>query len=327
MKSLLEYSDFEFCLVSNGCTSEENELLMSLSMNDERLSYYCYSEDEIFTHGVVLDALQSQCCEEYFCFMDSDIFASKRLPDFNNLLLEDTVGIFSCMPSWVLPKEYIFEVDFRILLGTYNQLPNGDSIGSTYFAIYNQKCLGQIKQHYNVSFKEGPRSDQSLYVGDVMSSLGFNQEFFDTGKVINVLMRKHNMKLINIDLTNMHHIGGLSFETTARSLNNYDSLKERLKNMLENRVITNHLVQIYRKLMFYKRFSRLDSVEFEINYQQRVLRRNAIRKYFGDLIIALDSESSCPILPSFDDAFLNRRLSDMSHAFIKNYLMFDFVED
>ena len=112
--SLLEYTTYHFCLVSNGCSPKERAILQKTTNEYERLSYYCFPTNQMQIHGKVLTHLQARCQEEYFCFMDSDIFAIADLQNLEQIIKDKNLaGLFSAMPLWVKWSEYTFNQNFK----------------------------------------------------------------------------------------------------------------------------------------------------------------------------------------------------------------------
>jgi len=269
-------------------------------------------------HGKVIDYLQAKSQDEYFCFMDSDIFAISELPDLEKVMEEENLsGLFSAMPLWVKKSEYIFKNNFRNMLGTYNQLYDGQCIGSTYFAIYKSKHLREIIEYYGASFEESLAKNLSIEIQNQLNKIGFNHTFFfDTGKVINLLLHHHGYKLRNINLPQLCHIGGTSYETT------YQSQAVSKRKLISQWIKSTSLKSIFSKLSAYrrdkyfkKRFGHVPVQEYDFNYNQRVVHRNATRKHFLSLFLSLSENRVIPEPPDFHDKEIsdNVRIAHLSY--------------
>lgn len=318
VESFIDNSSYRFCLVSNGCLPKERALLKKVSEQYECLSYYCYPTHHTQIHGRVLTHLQAMCQEQYFCFMDSDIFATGPLPNLEELIKkENLTGLFSAMPIWVKQSEYVFKSNFKIMAGTYNQMQDGTCIGSTYFAIYKNEHLNQIIQHYGISFEECVRLNLPIEIQQELQKMGYHQTIFDTAKVINLLLKKHQLHLKNLEIPQLCHIGGTSYATNPTS-----SFASR-KKILIQKIKNSHLKIIWTKLRainFKQRFKNVSKEEYQINYNQRILYRNITRQHFLKLYQALKENGKLPQLPVFKDKEISDNLTKAHQKYIEAFM-------
>jgi len=152
--SLLDNSKLSFRLVSNGCSKKEILELKEICSLSSRLSFFNFPSSRMQTHGIVLNILYHFNKEDYFCFMDSDIFATKPIPDF--LLLFESSNLsasFSALPIWVRKRDLIVKSHFNVMFGTNNQTNDNRTLGSSYFAIYKYLDLCEIIKEYKVGFE------------------------------------------------------------------------------------------------------------------------------------------------------------------------------
>ena len=317
-KSLCTYLSANFIQVSNNCTLKERSTLKHNAITQEKLNYHCYPTNQMNLHGKVIDYLQAMSQDEYFCFMDSDIFAISELPDLEKVMEEENLsGLFSAMPLWVKKSEYIFKNNFRNMLGTYNQLDDGQCIGSTYFAIYKSKDLREIIEYYGASFEESSAKNLSIEIQNQLNKIGFNQTFFDTGKVINLLLHHHGYKLRNINLPQLCHIGGTSYETTNRS--QAVPKRKKISQWIESttlKSIFSKLFEYRRNQSFKKRFAHVPVQEYDFNYNQRVVHRNTTRKHFLNLFLALSDNKGILEPPDFQDKEINENVRKAHYSYI-----------
>ena len=209
--SLLEHTDYNYRLVSNGCNLEENKILISLANSDDRISYWCSPASKVIDHGHILNMLQEMCKDEFFCFMDSDIFATSQIPDVLPILNKYKYkALFSCLPIWVKDDECTFRKKFKHLNGTYNQLEDGQCIGNTYWSIYHNDTLKEILQFYKIGFEPINSIKVSPYLKKQISIIGYTPISFDTGKLINLILVLKGIHIQNIELKSLIHIGGVS---------------------------------------------------------------------------------------------------------------------
>lgn len=320
--SLLEYTTYSFCLVSNGCSQKERAILTNLCDTNKRLSYYCFPTNTMQIHGKVLTHLQAKCKEEYFCFMDSDIFATTTLPDLKQIIQkENLTGLFTGMPLWVKQSEYVFKPNFKGMVGTFNQIEHKNCIGSTYFAIYNNKNLNQIIQHYGVCFDETASINLPKEIQQENIRMGYYQTSFDTGKVINLFLNKHNFQLKNIKTPELCHIGGTSYETTYRD-HQYTSKRKQFKNWLLKSAFRKILLKYIEKRKennIKRRYKDSPIEEYLINYNQRRLHRDRTRQYFLELFLYLRDRKSIPVLPIFKDKEISKNIAEANQYYIQNF--------
>jgi hypothetical protein len=272
-------------------------------------------------HGEVLTHLQARCREEYFCFMDSDIFATALLPDLGNIIKsKNLTGLFSAMPLWVKKSEYIFKYNFKGMLGTFNQMEDSTCIGSTYFAIYKNEDLNQIIQYYGVCFDECGRLTLPIDIQNELQKLGYHQTSFDTGKVINLLLNKHSFLLKNIEIPELCHIGGTSYETTYQSqaISKKQHLKEWLLKSPLKPILSKYIEERKEKSLK-ERYKNAPKEEYEINYSQRGLHRNITLQHFLNLFLALRDNQPLPIAPIFKDVEITQKVKQAHEAYIQNF--------
>jgi len=316
--SLLEYSDFNFRLVSNGCTIKERNQLTQLSESNCRLSYHCYPTNKCAVHGHVLNYLQAMTDEDYFCFMDSDIFAFSKI-SLADFMYKNAAAYFSAMPIWVKDSECNMSSNFHIMSGNFNMLDNNQCIGGSYFAVYNNTQLTEIMQHYSVGFEQCRLSQLSIEAQQILKSINFRQSIFDTGKAINVLMNSHGLKLTNIDLSNLIHLGGLSFETSLRKNKTWkENVKNNLQMYLPNSVLPKS-IKTEDWSRFIKYYKDTPQEEYEINYNQKIVRRNLIRQYFLQVFNALKNNINIPDLPKIEDEEIQEKLVRAQKTYVMTY--------
>lgn len=320
--SLLENTIYRFCLVSNGCSPKERAVLKKITESNERLSYYCFPTNQMQIHGKVLNHLQAIHTETYFCFMDSDIFATAKFPDLKQIMeKENLTGLFAGMPLWVKESEYTFKPIFKGMLGTFNKMEDNICIGSTYFALYKNEDLNQIIQYYGVCFDEITRNNLPADIQQKLQRLGYYQNSFDTGKVINLLLNKHNLHLKNIEIPALCHIGGTSYETTYQNQHR-TSRKQQLKEQLLKSPLKTVLLKYFegsKERNLKARYKNTSVEEYQINFNQRVLHRNHTRKHFLKLFLALRNNEPLPVSPGFMDREITQKVAQAHKSYIQNF--------
>jgi len=308
--SLLKWSDCSFHLVSNGCHPAEQRYLQNLCAQDKRLEYRAMPTKTSLPHGQVLNYLQAINQLDYFCFIDSDIFATGDFLTEIMLQLKNYAGTFSGMPIWVKQEEETLPHDFRHMVGTFNRTDKGDCIGSTYVALYDNRALTEIMQSTGISFEEYHWHEIPREIQEKLSNLGLQKDSYDTAKVINLLLLAQGSKLRNLELPNLCHIGGTSFQV------HYDNqtlgLKRRLLNQLMRTKLAAPLEAIQQRrttASYQKRYQASPEAELHLNRQQRSQQRNPVRQYLLLLLNALFQGATLPPLPSTGDQEIDNRLS------------------
>ncbi len=285
--SLLKWTSATFRLVSNGCLPQEQQYLSKLCHQNSQLEYWSIPTNNILPHGQALNYLQAMTQDQYFCFMDSDIFVTG---DFTAEIAEyktDHAGIFSGMPIWVKSEEEVFPPGFRSMTGMFNRTSEGLPLGSTFFSIYNNQLLTELMQSTGIGFEEYRWSEIPTSVQNRINTLGLAIDIYDTSKVLNLLLLADNKKLINLNLASLCHIGGTSFQVFN---NNQQNFKRKFIDKLPGEQIQNLIelcLECRAVAIFKKRYANAPEAEFQLNADQRIARRNPVRQYFLELLNAL----------------------------------------
>jgi hypothetical protein len=295
--------------VSNGCLPAERRYLQSLCRQDERLAFWSIPTKSSLPHGQVLNYLQAMSRADYFCFMDSDLFATGDfLADITPKLASHT-GIFSGMPIWVKEEEEVLPHAFRHMTGTFNRTDRGVCLGSTYVALYDNHALTDIMQSTGIGFDEYRWHEIPALVQEPLLSLGLHKDSYDTGKVLNLLLLSQGAELLNLDSPALCHIGGTSFQV------HYDNQPQSIKGRIVNRLLNSKLgsplkaVRERRTIASYqKRYQDASEAEFHLNVRQRSQHRNPVRQYLLRLLNALFQDAAVPPPPVTGDEEIDRKL-------------------
>ena len=89
--SLLEHSDCQVRLVSNGCDAAERRLLAQLADSQVDMSYHEIPCPQMLAHHDALKHLHALSDGDFFCFVDSDLLATGPFMDELLPLIEDQV--------------------------------------------------------------------------------------------------------------------------------------------------------------------------------------------------------------------------------------------
>ena len=271
--SLLRWSDCKFRLIANGSRSEESEMLKRVCDEHPRLEFNRLPSSATAKHGHVLDYLLKQECSEYFCFMDSDIFATGEFISELLTNLDGNSAVFSCSPLWCGPDEQVLP-DFDVRMrGWYNRSISGLCLGSSYFAIYDTKVLTNIVEDSNITFRRYDWKEVPTQYQQDLIHLGLRKNIYDTGKLLNLLLLIKGEKLVIRESPVLTHLGGMS-----------------------NRILSDHAGQRTLETIL-KNVSGELSEEGAGQLLESLKRREAILIYFGQLLKYLFENNRKPTLP------------------------------
>jgi len=209
--SILKWSDCSLRLVSNGCAPEESNMLELLCQKHKRLEFFKLPFDNIIKHGAALSYLQKLEKSDYFCFMDSDILATNNFMDDFIPYIDKYSGIFSGTAIWMKEEMQVMKKSYPRIGGRFNRTTDGLCLGSTFFAIYNNKDLTGLLDDTNITFnKYHGWNKVPDKVHEELIKLGMKAKVYDTGKLINILLESRGARLIFKHTHKLYHIGGLS---------------------------------------------------------------------------------------------------------------------
>ncbi len=210
VQSLLRHTNCRYRLVANACPADERAELQRLAATDDRLEYLLASEHEMLEHGKVLDWLHDQCSDEYFCFMDSDIVATRSYMEQLGAYIEQCDVFSSGHPLWYAPEDVILPANFRRWQGSYYTSTDGKTLGFTYFAVYRNALLTRVRNRWNVGFAYAYWDQQPPEIKQTLNRIGLRKIDYDTGKLLMGLMLAEGARFSAGELQGMQHLGGVS---------------------------------------------------------------------------------------------------------------------
>ncbi len=208
--SLIEESDAQFRLVTNGCTprSESDLRAFAEQHSDRVVEVFDSSPGTMVAHGVALDAVfRTRNDGELFAFVDPDIMArGPFLPEFRKLL-NDCDAVTSGRELWsddnVLPAGQVG------VGGRHFYDENGFVFGSPHFAIYRRNALAETFARWHVGLgSAGPDLEDRTRAR--IADAGHDYLVYDTGKIANILFQLDGNRLVHYEHPELLHIGGLS---------------------------------------------------------------------------------------------------------------------
>jgi len=309
LESLLGWSDCSFRLVANGCQQHERQHLRQLCAQRPRLEFVELPTGQLMEHGLALDYLQTLNREEFFCFMDSDIYATGEFLSEFTPHLRRHVGIFSCSPIWCRAEERILPATERYMAGRYNQSATGLCLGGTFFAIYDNRTLTYFRQSTGIGFERYRWQDIPVAYQDLLRTMGLQKEWYDTGKVLNLGLLRQGQSLAFVDSRRLYHLGGLS-ELAVQSLspgqprhlrgsapNSPEPLSRKLRRKLKP-LLAAHFPALYERL-----------VAARLHPSPMAKRRFVYSSYFAYLLTALSKNTALPVLPVRGEPDIEQRIA------------------
>lgn len=265
--SLLERSQADFLLVSNGCAWIEKAFLRALAQTHDRLDYRDLEVSRPLPHGQVLDRLQRLEPSPYFAFLDSDILATGA---FDAQLTVDSglAAAFSGRPTWVAEAEETLPDDFQLVSGTFQQTEGGLCLGNTYCAVYENARLGEVLESSGTGFSAAAWEELPNAARERLESAGMRRSYFDTGKALNACLAISGAKTIYRNLECIRHLGGMSFDLAPAATG----------------------MRLWLREWQYRRnFAKFTSNRRELDHQarQRARHRDVLRAHFRGLLTAL----------------------------------------
>lgn len=281
VSTFLEYTNCKFRLVDNGCTSEEHQILEAFCRQSDRLSFYSFNSANVIPHGQALSQLQEMETSDYFAFMDSDIFATGIFLESHLQSLQEHIAICSCLPIWHSQNEVEMRENFTIMGGCFLKTHNHHFLGVSYYAIYRNHQLTEAIRATGISFSSYHWPQIPNPHQQTLQRLGLQKNFYDTGKVLNILLQQRGETITYQPTPHLVHIGAFS----GLSLQ-YKSEYYKLRNYM-----LQHLpspVRMYLRRLRHPAYQIMSAIE-QADLDFRTVRRRSTTQYLSHLL-TLSSE-------------------------------------
>jgi|GEM_PF-3879534 len=209
-KSVLQHNSVNIRLISNNCNQTEIEILKKEAHKTDRISFFKVETNTVLPHHQVLNQLYKLDEDEYFAFMDSDIFCNGHFVTTFSNSLETNSAVFSCKPISISPQT----PEINKIQGRHFHDKNNKLIGGSYFAIYKRNDIDTVHKKLGFLFDRknwidlNPEMQSKLKQGDMV------YEKYDTAKLLNFFLRENAFTLDYTEHQNLFHIGGLSWNKT-----------------------------------------------------------------------------------------------------------------
>jgi hypothetical protein len=312
--SLLKRSGYSFRLVANACSPEEVRLLQKLSCSSPRLDFLVAPSKTIMRHGAVLDYLQSLEHSDYFCFMDSDILATGDFSSEVSPYLSQYAGVFSGRPLWCMEEEQTLPETLPSIPGHCNRTANGICLGSSYFAIYDNRILTQFIQSTGIGLARYQWSAIPAPYQSQLIDMGLKRTRYDTGKLLNILLAAQGTPAFFLDSTSLQHIGGVSAQTARRSSGR---LRKKIKSTTWLPVVK--LKQWSRKLARVMGARKVDEEAMTAELRQLQTRRRRSAAYFHRLFDSLFENRPLPAIPRVGDPGTEEKIESAAENIVSLY--------
>ncbi len=279
-RSLLKWLPCSFRLVSNGCSQEEVRLLRAFSQQHAQLELLLLPWNTLRSHPKVLNYLQRQESSDFFCFLDSDIFATGNFLSNLTDALQESNAIFSGIPFWQNAEECVWKNYLTEISGLHATAEDGGVLGTTFFSVYDNRMLTECIGSTGISLKayewrKIPQAYQAM-----LTRTDRKARYYDTAKLLNIVLRERGATLRYQNLSSLQHIGGFS-AVEAREM----TAKRRLKSFKGS-------LNILRDWLFYRR---------SFYYFQRNLQQiESYKRYFSSLLRHLFDKTPLGQIPTTD---------------------------
>lgn len=234
--SLLDRTSIGLTAVVNGCDKSETDLLEKLlELFSERTELRVFSSGEMHRHPDVLNALQRENEDELFAFMDSDIMAYGNVVPEIDAIMTGNAAFFSGKPVWL--KSTTMPAHRDKAAGRFMLDKDGFCLGGTYFAVYVNKAIDEVKEKYGIDLGHYWWKDLDKDVREVLSSQEREYVRYDNAKVLNILLQHLGHPCRYEALDSISHFGGLSRYNTvlsrdAAKMDRHLNAREEQRDML-----------------------------------------------------------------------------------------------
>lgn len=210
LHSLLKWSDCTFCLVANGCARDEQRGLQQLCAEHPRLTYQALPSRKLMLHGDALNLLQAQTEADYFCFMDSDIYATGEFMTAFASLADRYSGLFSGMPLRYPQTGLTLPPAKAFMAGPYTHTETQLCLGTTFFAIYNNQVITEVRRATGIGFGKYRWAEIPTFYQTQLQALGLQYQLYDTAKLLNLVLHIHGYPLHYQPCPALRHIEAVS---------------------------------------------------------------------------------------------------------------------
>lgn len=206
IKTLVQFSEFKYSLVGNGVSQEELDDIKQFCQQNPRLNWIDLPGNVVVPHGTALNHLFNTTDDEYFCFADSDVFATGAFTDELIPLVKAHDVFSSCKPI-----EWLVQDAVQGYRGHCTTSPSGKPVSMTYFSTYKRARVNTILKKYNISFERYMRREQvPAPVAQMLSDQDQHTWKFNTAKLLNIVQAYQGQSFAYQEFEHLIHLGGVS---------------------------------------------------------------------------------------------------------------------
>lgn len=267
VKSLLENSSCGYRLVSNYCTSIEEETLKRFCDTSTRLTFHSINSNKILQHHEVLELLLKKEDGRYFAFMDSDIIATEEFDSQLLMALRDHDAVFSALPVWHEASDGVMPRSFKIMGGRFLRAHNKFLLGLSYCSVYKKDNLLKYIDESGIDLSRYNWENINSDDRKTLQQLELDKHFYDTAKLLNILWQHKGAKMVFKEL-GLIHLGGISGESYSK--------QEKLPVITRAKLLLPPRLKTVLKFLLQKRNS--ITLGEAINLENLIKKRSEIRK-------------------------------------------------
>lgn len=240
VQGYLEHMKCSFRLVSNCCTPKEKQAMESFCRSHSRLEFLELPFPERVHHSRALTYLQSIETSRYFCFMDPDTVITGPVLGSMLPLPGNCGAVFSGQPVWQEDRATILPPGQDRVMGRYGWTQDGTFLGYSYFCIYRNQPLSRVIQTRGWGFDRVYFQDLPPHIRLLLVKMKLHARYYDTGKVVNTLLREDGAAFVYSGPQELFHLGGI-----ALRIRDFQQNKEHLKKNLHPDVQVKPIVGRY----------------------------------------------------------------------------------
>lgn len=209
VSTLVNWSPARFSLVANGIDETERRELQEFTDSHERTQFIDMTSTKVLEHGQVLDLLQEACEGPFFCALDPDIFAVGPFLDGLVGQLRDAAAVFSGRPIYAREEDLMERRTHGFLASGHVFTMSGDISGCTWVMLYDNDQVSAARTQSGVGFRRYLWGEIPEQARRLLFDTGWKRDRYDTGKVLNLMIKASGGELRYLDSQSLRHIGGL----------------------------------------------------------------------------------------------------------------------
>lgn len=208
--SQLAWTRARFRFVVNACApSQIEEMQRAAARRPDRIAEVLVVSDELIGHGLALDAVRRRRDDgPVFAAIDPDIKANGPfVGDLLALLDGDVVAVSSATEVW--SADNVVPEGHWGVAGEHFYDRDGFTFGGPHLVLYRRDALDATCDRWGVTLgSAGPEIPDEARAR--LEEVGRGFKVFDTGKIVNVLLQADGGRVVQHELDQLVHIGGMS---------------------------------------------------------------------------------------------------------------------